>query len=251
MGRLRSSTSEPDDSPGDSRSRESRDRIFPKPQRSAAFPSRTPDFFGGTVVAMKRVMDNEISRLIVRLAVAVMRSDGSIDVPELKALRHLDDLGLGRISPIALEEIERATREPIDRHAVCDRLKVLAPQAGPVILATLATIAASDRSVPNAELWELRHISRALGVPDDVADEAFSPALECVRGREPSRPIEPRREVRREEIVAAYRRAIQRYNPEKVIHLGPEYAVLAVRRLARATEAFESAMAEQRIRNRP
>ena len=122
-------------------------------------------------------MNNEISRLIVRLAVDVMMSDGAIDVPELAALEHLDELGLGQLSSLALEEIERTRHTPIDRVAVCNRLKTLAPHGGPVILAALGAIAASNRSVPTRELWELRHISRALCVPEDVANEAFAPAL--------------------------------------------------------------------------
>ena len=189
-------------------------------------------------------MDNELSRLIVRLAVDVITSDGAIDAPELEALEHLDRLGLGRLSSLAREEIERGLHTPIDRHAVCDRLKALAPHGGPVILAALGAIAASNRAVPMRELWELRHISRALGVPDDVADEAFAPALELARAQARRVSSAPKPDSSRESLVAAYRRAIERYNPEKVIHLGPEYAVLAVRRLALATDAFESAMEE-------
>ncbi len=190
-------------------------------------------------------MDNEFPRLIVRLAVALMTSDGSIDRPEIDSLRHLDELGLGEISPLVPEELERASHEPIDRHAVCDRLKAIAPHAGPAILSALGAIAVSNRSVPTPELWELRHISRALAVPDDVADQAFAPALALARGesRQP-RPTASRGDLSREAIVAGYRRAIERYNPEKFVHLGPEYAVLAIRRLAAATDAFETAMAE-------
>ena len=202
-------------------------------------------------------METEFSRLIVRLAVFVMASDGSIDASELEALEHLDTLGLGRISHLALEEFERAAREPIDLHDVCDRLKAAAPHGGPLILSALGAIASSNRSVPTAELWALRHVSRALCIPDDVADEAFGPTLGLAKAEErASRQRESRRGSdasepgSREALVAAYRRAIERYNPEKVIHLGPEYAVLAVRRLARATEAFESAMADLRAGDR-
>jgi hypothetical protein len=39
-------------------------------------------------------------------------------------------------------------------------------------------------------------------------------------------------------VDAAYRAVIERYQPIKVIDLGPEFAVLAVRRLAAATAAF-------------
>ena len=39
-------------------------------------------------------------------------------------------------------------------------------------------------------------------------------------------------------MESAYRAVVERYQPAKVIDLGPEFAVLAVNRLAAATEAF-------------
>jgi DnaJ-domain-containing protein 1 len=40
---------------------------------------------------------------------------------------------------------------------------------------------------------------------------------------------------------AAYRRLVERYDPVRVLELGPEFAVLAVRRLTAATAAYELA----------
>jgi len=36
---------------------------------------------------------------------------------------------------------------------------------------------------------------------------------------------------------------VERYNPAKVIDLGPEFAILAVRKLAEATTALEAILA--------
>jgi DnaJ-domain-containing protein 1 len=41
-------------------------------------------------------------------------------------------------------------------------------------------------------------------------------------------------------IDEAYRRIIARYDPTRVLPLGPEFAALAVRRLADATAAYET-----------
>jgi DnaJ-domain-containing protein 1 len=47
----------------------------------------------------------------------------------------------------------------------------------------------------------------------------------------------------RAELENAYRAALERYNPNKVIDLGTEFASLAVQKLAQATAAFEFALA--------
>ncbi len=50
----------------------------------------------------------------------------------------------------------------------------------------------------------------------------------------------------RQDLQAAYRRAVELYDPLRVVDLGPEFAVLAVRRLQVATDAFEALLASTR-----
>jgi uncharacterized tellurite resistance protein B-like protein len=52
--------------------------------------------------------------------------------------------------------------------------------------------------------------------------------------------------ARRGDVDAAYRAIVERYNPARVIDLGTEFAVLAVRKLERATAAVEVVLAAVR-----
>jgi uncharacterized tellurite resistance protein B-like protein len=200
------------------------------------------------------VETEEFVRLIMRLAVAVMKSDGSVVPKEIEALRHLDRLGLGRISDLVLEEMQRAAREPIDLAETCARIKATAPRGGEVILAALATIASSDQDVPVRELWSLRQIARHLALPEDIANDALDPALQLYRAQE--RLQSPRTEVAsrhepifacegasREQILAAYRAILERNDPITAFAIAPELGASAVRHLAVATMAFEAALA--------
>jgi uncharacterized tellurite resistance protein B-like protein len=231
------------------------------------------------------LMSEDPRRLIVRLAVAVMAADGRIDPDELQAAERLDRLGLGLLSTLAREEIERAAREPIDLIATCAGLSSASPQAGSVILAALADIAGVDHLLKPGEIQVLSAIGRLLGLPESMVETILDAAAAACEG-EPAREPWTRQEaevpersaaatrgpfvarpgpaplarlgeplalaygrlglgadVSRAEIEAAYRALVERYNPAKVIDLGPEFAILAVRKLAEATTAFEEILA--------
>lgn len=226
--------------------------------------------------------------MIVRLAVAMMAADGRITPNELSAVQQLDRLGLGPLSALAREEIERAVEQPIDLRDACAGLAQLSPQGGRIILSILAEIAAADGVVSSREREMLREIAALMVLPADAADEALaSHALGRLEASQPSEP--PRREeeeaiavaessrmeaearrrssnlptgvasaeslahayallgvrpgASRVELENAYRAALERYNPNKVIDLGTEFASLAVQKLAQATAAFEFALA--------
>jgi hypothetical protein len=49
-----------------------------------------------------------------------------------------------------------------------------------------------------------------------------------------------------EEIKAAYRRAVSRYHPDKVAHLGPEFQELAHRKLLAIQSAYEALQGKRR-----
>lgn len=78
----------------------------------------------------------ETLRLLTRLAVAVMAADGRITREEIDAVVALERLGLGPADVIR-DEIERATRHPIDLEQTCRGLDLAAPQSGAAVLAAL------------------------------------------------------------------------------------------------------------------
>ena len=238
-------------------------------------------------------MNEDPRRLIVRLAVAVMAADGRIDPDELQAAERLDRLGLGPLSALAGEEIDRAAREPIDLRATCAGLSSGSPQAGAVILAALADIAGVDHVLKPGEVQVLAAVGSLLGLSEStvraIIEEAAAacereritaesnareereageeradvsaPRAALARGRFAARPrpeaigstgrrlgLEYGRlglgeDASRAQVEAAYRAFVERYNPAKVIDLGPEFAILAVRKLAEATTALEAILA--------
>jgi uncharacterized tellurite resistance protein B-like protein len=216
----------------------------------------------------------DIRRLIARLAVAIMAADGRITTAELGSLRRLDDLGLGPLGDIAREEIERAAREPIDVAATCTSLPALTHEAADLLLGALAELAACDRHLADREREVFHLVAGHLGLDAAAAARMLEDALTAARAFEDVLParaggaseaapcasadgaqeaVAPlRRALRvlglepgaaRSRIDAAFLDRVQRYDPAKVGELGPEFAALAVRRLAVITDAYEVAIA--------
>jgi DnaJ-domain-containing protein 1 len=213
-------------------------------------------------------------RAVARLAAAVLTADAEVTATEVAALAGLVRLGLGSLEALAREELVRASEEPIDVGAACAAIVSRHPEAATTVLAALAEIAASDGAVDPRELALLarignelrlppamaRHVVRTVAGARTAADGESVPAPD----REPARPpdrgpragapsplaaayailgVEP--DAPRSVIDEAYRVLVQRYQPAQVIALGPEFAVLAVRRLATATAAYCALAGEQ------
>ena len=109
---------------------------------------------------------NDPRSIVARLAVAVMAADGRITASEMEVVSHLDSLGLGDLSDPVREQIQIATREPIDPVAVCGALTPLSREAAATIVAALAEIALADRVLTRRESQVLFLIARALGLDD-------------------------------------------------------------------------------------
>jgi DnaJ-domain-containing protein 1 len=215
-------------------------------------------------------------RLIARLAAAVMIADGRITPNECDAAMQLDDLGLGPLSQFVEEEVERAMSCPIDVAVTCAGLADANPQAAAVILTALAQVAACDRTLSPPEIEVLTTMAEHLGLSVEDAvhimesvlrpsattwDEEKSGETVKIRTASPSGPgqsgsssCDPSLEnayrllgvapgASRALIESAYLGLVERYNPAKVIDLGPEFAALAVRRLSEVTSAFQVALA--------
>jgi DnaJ-domain-containing protein 1 len=209
-------------------------------------------------------MDQEsLGRLIARLAVAVIAADGRITREELTALERLDGLGLGPLANVAREEIERAIHEPVDVRATCAALPPLGEDGAALLLTVLAELAASDRLLAPRERDVFNTIAGYLGVGPAAAARILESALSPPPGGEQAtiRPpthavaapsLDPNQQrafrvlglepgASRARIDTAYLDLVQRYDPGRVSELGPEFAALAVRRLATITDAYEVA----------
>ena len=125
----------------------------------------------------------EPRRVIARLAVAIMAADGRITTSEMDTVSHLDGLGLGDLAGPVREEIEAATRHPIDPTEACAQLPSLPREAAATIVAALAEIALADKVLSRRESHVLVLIARALGLADEETEEIVRASLAAHGGR--------------------------------------------------------------------
>ena len=211
-------------------------------------------------------MDGEsLGLLIARLGVAIIAADGRITTAELAALARLDRLGLGPLDEVAREEIERAIQQPIDVRATCAALPPLGEKAAALLLTVIAELAASDRMLAPRERDVFNAVASHLGVAPATAaqilEAAMAPPPTTAGAPEPPRTTgaaearpdpELQRAFRllglepgadRSRLDSTYLDFVKSYDPARVGDLGPEFAALAVRRLAAITDAYEIALA--------
>jgi DnaJ-domain-containing protein 1 len=202
----------------------------------------------------------------------VIVADGRVTAGELEELGLLDCLGLGRLSELAQEEMRRAVDQPIDVRTACGLLREQLPDAAPTILGALAALAASDQDVSEPELKLLADMASELGLALAEAEAILGAVFRStqpgatrasgVPSQQAARPsLEPAAHAPidaglghallvlglnnltgRADLDVSYRRLIERYDPAKVIDLGPDFAALAVRKLAEVTDAYQVAV---------
>lgn len=207
-------------------------------------------------------MEIDPPRLVARLAAAVILADGRVTSGEMDDLGLLDNLGLGTLSRLAEEEMRSAVHRPIDVLAVCRLLREQLPDAAPTILGALAAVAASDQDLSEAELELLAELASELGLAPTEADRILDAVFRLTKPETTALPspqpaahptLDPRlgRALRllgldtltgRTDLDLSYQRLIERYDPAKVIELGPDSAAVAVRKLAEVTDAYQVAL---------
>jgi DnaJ-domain-containing protein 1 len=197
---------------------------------------------------------------ISRLVAAMMVADRRVAMEEIDAGNRLDRIGLGPLSPLVGEELQRATRMPIDLDEPCAALHAAGPALIGTVLAALAGVAASDGVIDDDERRVFGAIASRLGaetsriadhVGDDARGDGVAPAPPAEPGaRTPAAADDGANALRAlglgaaanpAEVDAAYLRLVAQYDPAKVAQLGADFVVLAVRKLAALTELYEVA----------
>jgi hypothetical protein len=197
---------------------------------------------------------------IARLVAAMMVADRRLATAEIDTADRLDRFGLGPLSGHVREELERATRMPIELEQPCAVLRGSGPALIGTVLAILADVAASDGGIDDDERRVFGVIAGRLGAGmTDIADyldgEAHGDGVAAPRpeasvartspavdeGAGALRALGLGAAANPAEIDAAYLRLVERYDPAKVAPLGADFAALAVRKLAALTELYEVA----------
>jgi uncharacterized tellurite resistance protein B-like protein len=198
---------------------------------------------------------------IARLLAAMMVADRRVSTQEIDAAARLDYLGLGPLSPLVRNELERATRMPIDIGDACAALSGTGPALVGTVLAALAGVAASDGSLDDRERGVFGAIATRLGARMvDVQDYLEEPQARSDDATPAGQPAVARRAGAADranalqalglgaaanpaEVDAAYLRFVEQYDPMRVAPLGADFVALAVRKLAALTELYTTARA--------
>jgi uncharacterized tellurite resistance protein B-like protein len=195
---------------------------------------------------------------IARLVAAMMVADRRLATAEIDEASRLDHIGLGPLSPIVRDELQRATRIPIDVGDACTALSGTGPALIGTVLSVLAHIAASDGAVDDDERRMFATIANRLGARmaeiQDYLESDESGDVETTTAGAPLRSAvraDDRADTLRAlglgstagpaEVDAAYLRLVEQYDPAKVAPLGADFVVLVVRKLAALSDLYEAA----------
>jgi DnaJ-domain-containing protein 1 len=196
---------------------------------------------------------------IARLVAAMMVADRRLSMQEIDAAARLDYIGLGPLSPLVREELQRATRMPIDVGDACTALRGTGAALIGTVLAALAGIAASDGAAGDDERRVFAAIATRLGartveLPDYLEGQesrsapasAAAPAVArraaaADDGANALRVLGLGTAANPAEVDAAYLRLVEEYDPMKVAPLGADFVALAIRKLAALTELYATA----------
>ena len=196
-----------------------------------------------------------LRRAIARLVTAMMVADRRLSTDELDQAARLDHIGLGPLSPLVQEELQRAARIPIDLREACLALSGTGPALIGTVLSALADVAASDGTVDDDERRVFTVIADRLGArrcrledylhadDDDGGTDTSAPAVADVgaAGENALRALGLRATARRADVDEAYLRVVEQYDPAKVAPLGADFVALAVRKLAALTDLYGTA----------
>lgn len=211
---------------------------------------------------------------LARLAGGVIVADGRVSAAELASAEVLDHLGLGPMRQRLLAELERTREGLLELEPAIVTVAQLSPRARAVVFEVLTELAAADGELNENEAalldrlatrWDLeaptRTRAKAEGAP--AAARAVRVPVEVQEPAPPgSEPAAPRTASPRAgdglspealqalavlglppdaspaAVEEAFRALVHRYDPAHVIDLGPEFAILAIRRLSRIADAY-------------
>ncbi len=182
------------------------------------------------------------SAAFVQLAVLVAAADGNISQPEIEAIiaffrRH----GINEESLHAIRSLITRFSERPEIQEALDILKDESEEAKISIAASLLEIAYADETLDESEMKVILHILVRLGVSAQRAEDILAYLLPQEQDNRAAalRTLELDADASEEEIKRAYRRMVQRYHPDKLAHLGPEFVDVAEQRFKQIQSAYE------------
>ena len=197
--------------------------------------------------AAKNFLPNDFSAALLVLCAAVIKADQRVMRSELEYVRRFFTRTFGeahtRERMILFREI---LKQEIEIGQVCAQVRThVDPSSRLELVHLLFGLAASDGALDAPELMVLTQIATLIGVGQKDFE---SIRAMFVKNTEASYTIlEIERSATNEEVKKAYRAMALKYHPDKVHHLGPEYAQDAQEKFKKINEAYEQIKKERGI----
>lgn len=185
------------------------------------------------------LVPNDFSAALLVLCAAVMKADQKVMRSELEFVRTFFSRQFGeehtRDRMMLFREI---LKQDIAIGPVCAQVKQFVdPSARLQLLHLLFGLAASDGHVSAAEQTVIGQISVLLGISQ--RDYESMKAMFVKQTDSAYKILEIEKSATDEELKKAYRRMAMKYHPDKVEHLGHEYAKDAQEKFKKVNEAYE------------
>lgn len=193
------------------------------------------------------ILPNDFSAALLVLCAAVMKADQKVMRSELDYVKNFFSRQFGeahtRERMLLFREI---LNQDIEIGPVCAQVRQFVdPSARLQLLHLLFGLAASDGQVSNPELTVIGQIAVLIGISQK--DFESMKAMFIKDTDSAYKILEIEKTASDEELKKAYRRMAMKYHPDKVHHLGPEYAKDAQEKFKKINEAYESVKRERGI----
>lgn len=193
------------------------------------------------------ILPNDFSAALLVLCAAVMKADQKVMRSELDYVKNFFSRQFGeahtRERMLLFREI---LNQDIEIGPVCSQVRQFVdPSARLQLLHLLFGLAASDGQVSNPELTVIGQIAVLIGISQK--DFESMKAMFIKDTDSAYKILEIEKTASDEELKKAYRRMAMKYHPDKVHHLGPEYAKDAQEKFKKINEAYESVKRERGI----
>jgi len=188
---------------------------------------------------------------VTTLMTSVAKADLKIPPKEAKAIKTYitrtfhytgtDELVIEKI-------IREAAKRTLNLKAITDETKKLFDYPERLLLLrVLYGIAVSDNVFTDAERRRIQEIANYLEISS--ADHIHIKQEFGIDGRKPDyyTILEITPDATNEEVKAAYREMVKKYHPDRVSHLGKEFADLAHKKFQYVQEAYQAIVRERKI----
>ena len=219
----------------------------------AILGTMTGDFFDKATLATGRPVSNHDRSLnfvthLVGILISIAKADGRISSQEINVIeRAFVSFGFkGEDLSFIRDLIKHTSRADLDLQAVCYEYKQYSDYEERLSLLRIVYMVAFADKEFHAN--EESMINRIIGYLEINAEDAFEIRGEfCSNNDKHYKILSVTKDSSAEDVKKAYRRLSKKYHPDRVSHLGEEFATLASDKFRKINNAYEEIKKEKRF----